>query len=124
MTPAESLAQHRAFLAEIGEDIIVRRWSGPSGARIATEAVARGRPVAYKAEQIAGAIRAGDRKVILINDPAAVVPAGKVALSTLLPLTTHDKLVLRGRELEIKFADDDTRRIAGVLVALEIQVAG
>ena len=124
MTPADLLDQHRAFLAEGGEDIIVRRWSGPSGARVATEAVARGKPVGYKAEQIAGAIKAGDRKVILINDPSAAVPAGKVALSTLLPLTTSDKLVLRGRELAIKYADDDTRRFAGVLVALEIQVAG
>ena len=124
MTPAELLDQHRKFLAEGGEDVIIRRWSGPSGARAATEAVARGKPVAYKAEQVAGSIKAGDRKVILINDPAAVVPAGKVALSTLLPLTTADKLVLRGRELAIKFADDDTRRFAGVLVALEIQVSG
>lgn len=124
MTPAESLAQHRAFLAEIGEDMIVRRWSGPSAARVAAEAVARGRAIAFKAEQIVGAVNAGDRKVILINDPAAAVPSGKVALSTLLPLTTADKLVIRGREMSIKFADDDTRRIAGVLIALELQVAG
>lgn len=123
MTPGQALASHRRMLAQLGEDVIIRRWSGPAAARVATEAVARGRPFALKPEQIVGNIKSGDCKVIVINDPAAVVPSGKVALSTLLPLTTNDKLVLAGRELAIKDPDDMTRRIAGIVVALEI-IAG
>ena len=67
---------------------------------------------------------AGDRKVTLIIDPAAPVAVGNVALADLLPLTTADKLVVRGRECAIKAVDGDTRRIGGTLIALELQVAG
>lgn len=122
MTPAESLDQHRRLIGEIGESVIVRRRL--NGA-VTAEAVALGRPFGLKAEQLVGGIKAGDVKVILLNDPAAVVPAGKVALSTLLPLTTSDKLVLDGRELAIRTPPDDkTRRIAGVVIALEIFAGG
>jgi hypothetical protein len=43
-----------------------------------------------------------------------------VALSVLLPLRTTDKLLVRDRELAIQNVDDDTRRVVGVLIALEI----
>ncbi|ODM77792.1 hypothetical protein [Bradyrhizobium elkanii] len=124
MTPDESLEQHRRALQEHGQSIIVRRWSGPANARVPTEAVALGRPFGLKAEQLVGGIKAGDIKVILLNDPAAVVPEGKVPLSALLPLTSTDKLVLDGREISVKFPDDMTRRIAGVVIALEIIAGG
>jgi hypothetical protein len=124
VTPAQALDQYRRALANHGEDVIVRRWSGPSGARVKVEATARGRVVGYQPHQVVGPIIAGDRRVIMINDPVGPVAAGNVALSTLLPLTPADKLVLRGRECAIKAADDNTRRIAGVLVALELQIAG
>src|SRR3569833_1172920 len=116
MTPSRALEHHRRAHAKQGEDVIVRRWSGASGARVKVEATARGRVVGYQPHEVVGAIVAGDRKVIMINDPSAVVAAGHVARSTLLPLTTADKLVVRGRECAIKAADDNTRRIAGVLV--------
>ncbi len=125
MTPADSLDQHRDQLAENGEDIAVRRYTGAGAARaIAQEAIARGRPEGLGAQDIVGDIKLTDRRVILLNDPDAIVPAGKVALSELLPLTTADKLFFRGRELGILYIDDDTRRIAGVLIALEITARG
>jgi hypothetical protein len=123
MTPDEALDMHRRLLGEDGEDVIIRRWSGPANARVATEAVARGRPFGLKPEQIVGNIRSGDCKVIVLNDPAAPVPSGKVTLASLLPVTTNDKLVIGGRELSIKDPDDMTRRIAGIVIALEI-IAG
>jgi hypothetical protein len=64
------------------------------------------------------------RKVILLNDPAANVPAGKVTLSALLPLRTIDKLFFRDIEVAIQDIDDDMRRIQGVLIALDIRVEG
>jgi len=58
----------------------------------------------------------------LLNDPEAVVPAGKVALSALLPLQKNDVLFFRNREVAIVNIDDDTRRIAGVLIAMDVIV--
>lgn len=124
MTPAEALDILRRQLREHGEDVIIRRWSGPANARVATEAVVRGRPVGLKAEQLVGNIKAGDCKVVVINDPDVTVLSGKVALSTLLPLTTSDKVVVGGRELAIKYPDDLTRRIAGVVTGLDIFAGG
>ena len=45
-------------------------------------------------------------------------------LSAILPLTNDDKLVIRGAEVAILAVDDETRRIHGTLIALEIQVRG
>jgi hypothetical protein len=125
MTPAESFDQHREMLGEIGEDIAVRRYAGTDAGRaVAQEAIARGRVTRVGARDIVGDIKLTDRKVILINDPDAEVPAGKVALPAMLPLTTNDKLFFRDREFAILDPDDDTRRVAGVLIALEIKVRG
>ena len=76
------------------------------------------------AEDIVGDIKLTDRKVILVNDPDAAVLAGKVALSAMLPLLTTDKLFFRDREFAILDPDDDARRYAGVLIALELTVRG
>jgi hypothetical protein len=114
MTADEALAQHRAFLAEIGEDIVVRRYSGTGPTRTATDVTTRARVTGYQPRELVGAIVQGDRKVIALADNVAA----------LLPLTTTDKLVIRGHEVAIKAVDDNTRRISGVLIALEIQAAG
>ena len=82
----------------------------------------RGRVERLGAEDIVGDIKLTDRKVILVNDPDAAVPEGKVALSALLPLLTTDKLFFREREFAILDPDDDARRYAGVLIALELTV--
>jgi hypothetical protein len=125
MTAADVLQRYRSALAEVGEDIAVRRYAGTGAARaIVQEAIARGRVVGLGAEDIVGDIKLTDRKVILLNDPDAAVPAGKIALSALLPLQTTDKLFFRDREFAILNPDDDTRRVAGVAVALEIKVRG
>jgi hypothetical protein len=121
MTPADALDMYRAMLAENGEPIAVRRYAGTGAARaVAQEAIVLGRVIGLGAADIVGDIKITDRKVILINDPDAEVPAGKVALSALLPLRSSDKLAFREREVGILDIDDDTRRVAGVLVALEI----
>jgi hypothetical protein len=125
MTPSAALASHRKKMARLGEDIAVRRYAGTGAGRaIAQEAIARGRPVGLGARDIVGDIKLTDRKVILLNDPEAAVPAGKVALSALLPLQKNDMLAFRDWEVAIVNVDDDTRRIAGVLIALEIIVRG
>jgi len=119
------LQRYRSIFAEIGEDIAVRRYGGTGANRvIVQEAIAHGRVLRLGAEDIVGHIKLTDRKVILINDPDAAVPVGKVGLSALLPLLTTDKLFFRDREFAIVDPDDDTRQINGVLIALECVVRG
>jgi hypothetical protein len=111
MTPEEALDSHRRALVDIGEDVIVRRRVNGV---VTAEVTTRARVVGYQPQEIVGAIKAGDQKVIALVD----------ALADLLPLTTADKLVVRGTECAIKAVDDNTRRVAGTLIALELQVSG
>jgi hypothetical protein len=123
MTPDECINQYRRALAVVGEDIAVRRYAGTGAGRtVAKEAIVRGRIVGLGAKDIVGDIKLTDRRVILINDPDAEVPAGKVCLSELLPLRSTDKLAFRQQEAAIMSVDDDTRRVAGVLIAIDVVV--
>ncbi|UGY03147.1 hypothetical protein [Bradyrhizobium quebecense] len=125
MTPDESLDQHIRALEESGETVLVRRYTGVGPVRaVAKEAAVPAKVKGYDPAEIVGEIRQGDRHVILLNDPAAPVPAGKVALSTMLPLTDRDFLVIAGAEVSIKGVDDATRRIQGQVIAFELQVRG
>lgn len=114
MTPSEALASHRAMLADVGEDVVVRRFTGSGAPRPHFDVTARGRVVGLQPSELVGPIVQGDRKVILMAE----------ALGAVMPVTTQDKLVIRGKEVAIKAIDDNTRRIAGILVALEITAAG
>jgi hypothetical protein len=111
MTPAQALDMYRRQMSKHGEDVIVRRRTGGT---ITAEVNTRARVVGYEPREIVGAVIAGDRKVIALVD----------SLSSLLPVSTLDKIVVRGRECAIKAVDDNTRRVAGTLIALELQVAG
>jgi hypothetical protein len=125
MTPDDVLESHRTMLTDIGETVTVRRYAGRGASRaVSAEADALGRVLGYQPKDIAGAIQQGDRRVILLNDPTAAVAPGKVSVSDLLPLTNLDVVVVRGAEVQIIGVDDSTRRIGGVLVALELQVRG
>lgn len=124
MTPDQALSSYRRAFG-VGETVTVRRYTAPTGSpRPKQEADVLGRITGYEPQEIVGSVQQGDRKVIVLVDPAAAVPAGKVALSTLLPLRKGDKLVVRGAELNVEAADDSTRRIAGTLVAIEVQARG
>ncbi len=125
---AEMLADHREFLADDGEDILIRRFTGSGPVRPKTEAKVRARVTGLESAVLIGAIVQGKCQIIALNDPDAAVPEGLVALATLLPVTTADKVVLlrdgRQKELSIEAADDNTRRVGGTLVAPQIQASG
>jgi hypothetical protein len=119
MNAAEALASHRAMINEIGEDIIIRRYSGAAGPnRAYTDTIARARIVGYQPRDLVGGISQGDRKAIVLVD----------TLGALLPIVpgrdSDDKAVVRGKEISIIAVDDSTRRIGGTLIALELQVRG
>lgn len=102
------------MIAAVGETIHVRRYTGTGPTRTYVDAATTARVTGYAPRELVGGIVQGDRKVIALVD----------TLGAVLPLTTSDKLVIRGREVAIKAVDDNTRRIGGVLIALEIQAAG
>src|SRR5216684_6183752 len=114
MTPAEALASHRSFINALGEPVTVRRYSGVGALRTPVDTMSQARVVGYAPAQLVGSIVQGDRLVIMLVD----------TLGAVLPLTTNDSLVIRGREVKIKSIDDNTRRVGGVLIALQIHAAG
>src|SRR5689334_3313066 len=99
---AEMLDDHREFLADDGEDILIRRYTGTGPVRPKTEAKVRARVTGLESATLIGAIVQGKCQIIAINDPLASAPAGMVALADLLPITTTDKVVLvrDGRQKE------------------------
>jgi hypothetical protein len=111
---SESQANHRAMINEMGEDIAIRRFTGTGTPRPYTDTTTRARVMGYKPQELIGPVVEGDRKVIALVD----------TLTSLLPITTNDKAVVGGKQLAIKAVDDNTRRVSGTLVALELQVAG
>lgn len=115
MTPDSVKADYRSALKET---VTIRRFTGAGPARPKFEARARARVTGYEAKELVGAVVQGDRKVIVYADD--LIDNGLA-----LPVTTNDLLVLSsGKQLAIVAADDQTRKVAGVLIALEIQARG
>lgn len=102
------------MINEVGEEVVIRRYTGNGASRAPTDVPAMARVMGYKPSEIVGAVVQGDMKVIALAD----------GLDDVLPLRTTDFIVIRGIEKSIKAVDDNTRRIAGCLIALEIQVKG
>lgn len=104
MTPAEILAAYREDLALAGETVTI--------SRVATSGV-KARIMRPRAGQLTDTVPQ-DR-------PIAIVLAADV---TALP-TTFDTLTdAAGRVYAIEHVDDWTRRVAGVVIAYELTLAG
>lgn len=118
MTPAEVKEIYRQVIGEFGEAVSLRRYSGTGNNRTATDYPVGARVTEYRPDELIGGIVQGDRLVI-------VLAADVASTGFQLPfVATADKLVVRGRELAIKAIDDNTRRIAGEIVAYEIRAGG
>lgn len=73
MIQAKAFGTHRRMLAELRETLTVRGYNGARASRApAAEPVALARVVGTPRGH--RAVKQGDRKVIPLNDPAAVVP--------------------------------------------------
>lgn len=114
LTPAQVTADYLAAVGRVGENIAVRRFSGPPATRTHVDTPVRARVMGYQPHEMTGDVVQGDRKVICLID----------TLASLLPITVNDKFVIRGAEVRIKAVDDNTRRVNGTLIALEIQASG
>jgi len=116
LTPADAIAELDRALVETGQDVIVRRYTSPTGnPRPSTELSVRGfvRPVdALAIKEFVGNLATPYHEVILS-------PTG---LSPLLPLLRGDKIVVDGRERNLEMPRHI--KMAGVLVRIKPLVAG
>lgn len=118
MTPTQVKSTYRRLIDVHGETVALRRYSGTGDARTSTDYSVKARVVDFEPHELVGGIVQGDRNLIVIAED---VTASGIALPL---VATVDKVVVRGKELAIKSVDDNTRRIAGVLVAYEIRAGG
>jgi hypothetical protein len=116
MTPEQCKSMYRRLIGS-GEPVFVRRYAGTGADRPYYQVPVRARVMEYQAQELIGPIQQGDQKVILLAEDL-------VAQQFEMPLRKGDKIVVRGRELNIEAPDDNTRRIAGVLIAYDLRVRG
>lgn len=118
MTPARVRAVYKRLLRLYGETIYFRRYAGTGEARVPIDYAVKARVVDFNPDELVGGIVQGDRNIIALAED--VEDSG----FTLPFVATADKVVIRGRELAVKAVDDNTRRIAGELIAYEIRAGG
>jgi hypothetical protein len=117
-------ASYRTMLDQAGEDIVVCRYTGTGTDRPKIDVVCSARVVGYAPRELTGTIQQGDRHIICMADDVTAPNTDSPPQSLTLPLKTSDKVVVRGKELQIIAADDSTRRVDGILIAIEIQARG
>ena len=117
MTPDSIKASYRRMMNAVGETVTIRRYTGSGANRPRFDVEVMARVTEYDPRELVGAIVQGDRKLIILAEDmiAAQVPPD---------IRKGDKAVVRGKELNIEAADDNTRRVQGVLIAYELQVRG
>lgn len=117
MTPEQCRASYRRFLDHVGETVLIRRYTGAGASRPRFDAEVVARVTEFDPSELVGTIQQGDRKLIVLAEDLfnAQFP---------LPLKRGDKAVVRGKELNIEAPDDNSRRVAGELIAWELQVRG
>lgn len=120
MTPDQARATYRRMMAAEGETVTLRRYSGTGAGRVYTDyAGLRARVVAFQAHELVAGVVQGDRMVILLAEDVA-------DQGVVLPIASGgaDRLIVRGKELSIKAVDDNTRRVAGEVIAYDVKIGG
>lgn len=117
MTPAQMKASYRRMMDMVGEDITLRRYTASGSNPAKTDKTVRARVTGYAPDELVGGITQGDRRIIVLSEDVA-------AQSFPEPILRSDKVVVRGKELAIVVIDDNTRRLAGTLIAYEFTARG
>ncbi len=101
------------------EIIQIRRYTGAGTARPRFDWDVQARVTDFAADELVGAIVQGDRKLIVLHED--LVNAGFP-----FPIQTgaNWKVVVSGRELQIKSVDDRTRRLGDTVIAYNIAAGG
>ena len=117
MTPQDCKDIYKNDMLEVGEEIIIRRYFGVGMNRNKFEVKVLARVMSYDPQELIGTIIQGDQKLIVLVDDLETYQFP-------LPLIRNDKVVVRGKEINIESVDGNTRRILGELIAYELQVRG
>jgi hypothetical protein len=108
-------------MEEVGEEIKIRRYFGTGMNRNKFEVKTLGRLVDYASTELIGTILQGDQKLIVLVDDLETFQFP-------LPIVKNDKVVVKRngveKEINIEGPNGNTRRIAGELIAYELQVRG
>lgn len=104
------------YAAELKETIIVRRYTGAGANRPKFDAEVRGKAWGYSAKELVGAIQQGDQRVIVLVDDL-------IAKGFALPITSADKVVVKGREIAI-INPGQRKAPDGTLVVYDLQARG
>jgi hypothetical protein len=111
---APSAVLYASELDARGDVVTVRRIV-PNARPV--DALARAIITGYRPEELVGGIQVGHRRVILSAPDLAAAGFPE-------PPRANDKIIVRGRQMNVMSVDDHTHRIAGVLHAYEIQASG
>ena len=117
MTPASIKAAYKRALASSmgpGETVTLRRAAGTGAGDYTVAAWVTG----YQPSDVAGMVQQGKRKVVVLADDVAA--SGFPA--PFLP--RQDRIVWGGKTNVITAVDDASRRVQGVLVAYDLEIAG
>lgn len=117
MTPDAVKASYRRMLDDVGEMILIRRYTGQGTARPRFSVEVKARVTGYDPDELVGTVQQGDRKVIVLVQDL-------IDAQFALPIVKGDKVVVRGKEMNVESADDSTRRLGIVSVAFELQARG
>lgn len=110
-------ANYRRGLAEVGETVTVRRYVVSAGSRTVQEALVLARPLSGTMHDVIRAQQTDSKLILLADDLTA-------ANTITLPLVHGDRIVLRGKVLNIQDVDDNTIRVGGTLIAIVVTVRG
>ena len=121
MTPEATRSTYRRMLDQVGELVVLRRYSGLGKTRTKRDFAVQARVTSYQPNELVGTIIQGDRKIIMMN-------ADVLATSFTLPIKPGDKVVVeregKSKELNVQAVDDSSRRIGETTIALEVQCRG
>ncbi len=119
MNPDQAKAMYMRRLGDF-EQVTIRIYTGAGSSRPRFDyEEIRARPVDFNPDELVGGIIQGDRTVIVLADDVA-----NAGIPLPLAAGANTKVVIRGRELTIKAINDNTRRLAGDLIAYEMVVGG
>jgi len=116
VTPAQAAEMYRRAVGQF-ETISIRRYTGTGANRPKFDWDVAARAMDFKADELVGSIVQGDRKLVVLHED--LEDAG---FPFPIQTGTNWKVVVRGKELQIKSIDDNTRRLQGVCIAYDLVV--
>lgn len=118
MTPDQARAMYRRAIGQF-ETIQIRRYTGSGTARPRFDWDVQARVMGFQPDELIGSIVEGDSKLIVLHED--LVNAGFP-----FPIQSGPnwKVVVKGKELQIKPIDDKTRRLGGEIIAYVIAAGG